>query len=173
MKNIFFETHSTSEDNEKGIASGHLDPPLSERGRKEAENLGLRYEGSNISKVYTSDLKRSYETAEIAFSSSMIEIIKDSRLREWNYGKFNGYSALEIEKMKLSHINSPFPGGESLVEAIKRIASFIESLPDEELLIIGHRAVFYALEHLTSEISLKGLLTLKWSWQPGWKYLVE
>lgn len=37
---IVFETHSTSVDNERRIASGWLDPELSETGRQQAQRLG-------------------------------------------------------------------------------------------------------------------------------------
>jgi broad specificity phosphatase PhoE len=110
LKNfIIFESHSTSTDNEKGIASGHLDPPLSEKGRKQAQDLGHRYQRRIIPVVYCSDLQRSIQTAEIAFASKKTPIIQDPRLREWDYGDFNGYPATELEQMKFSHIQQPFP----------------------------------------------------------------
>lgn len=42
---IIFETHSTSFDNEAGIASGHNDVDLSEMGLRQATGLGERYAG--------------------------------------------------------------------------------------------------------------------------------
>lgn len=173
MKNILiFESHSTSLDNKKKITSGHLDPPLSKKGRKQAKDLGLRYKISNISIVYCSDLQRSFETAEIAFRTRDISIIRDYRLREWNYGDFNGHPASEIEEMKPSYISNPFPGGESLSDAVKRISYFVQLLlkKHENILIIGHRAVYYTLEHLFNKISFEDLLMAQWHWQPGWVY---
>lgn len=43
-REIIFESHSTSQDNEQKIASGHLDPSLSITGREQAIALGKRYE---------------------------------------------------------------------------------------------------------------------------------
>lgn len=153
-KIILFEIHATSIDNERKIASGHLDPQLSEKGKKQAQNLGQRYKNSKISTVYCSDLLRSYETAELAFNSRKLPIIKDRRLREWNYGNFNGSPVTEIETMKPSYINKPFPGGESLLEAVERISDFIQKLDISPIMIVGHRAVYYTLENLFNKIPL-------------------
>ena len=67
MNKIIFESHATSIDNEKGIASGWLDPSLSEKGVEQAKELGQRYRAESPRIIYVSDLKRSYETAKIAF----------------------------------------------------------------------------------------------------------
>ena len=170
VNNLIFEAHATSIDNERGIASGHLDAPLSEQGRAQAKELGSRYQDSDISLICCSDLQRSYETAEIAFGSRDIPIIKDQRLREWNYGDFNGRTTVEIAAMKLSHIDKPFPGGESLLDVVARIINFIQLLPKGQILIIGYRAIYYTLEYMINNTSLETLLTTNWQWQPGWIY---
>ena len=45
---IIFETHSTSLDNEAGIASGHNDVDLSEMGLRQAKELAERYVDESI-----------------------------------------------------------------------------------------------------------------------------
>ncbi len=55
---IVFETHSTSEDNELGIASGWRDCRLSERGRIQASELGVRRRDDRVQAVFASDLRR-------------------------------------------------------------------------------------------------------------------
>lgn len=167
---IVFESHSTSIDNEKGIASGYLDSPLSEKGRKQAQDLGLRYQENQFPLVYCSDLQRSVQTAEIAFASKKIPIIQDPRLREWDYGEYNGCPTTELEQMKLSHIRHPFSGGESLLDAYHRICDFLRTITEPRLLIIGHRATYLTLEHLFSNNSFEDLVQAPWCWQPGWEY---
>ena len=49
---IVFETHSLSEDNECGIASGWLPGGLSERGRVLARELGERRVSDGLAAVY-------------------------------------------------------------------------------------------------------------------------
>jgi broad specificity phosphatase PhoE len=172
-KEIIFESHATSIDNEKEIASGHFDPPLSKKGKQQAKELGLRYINSDISKVFCSDLQRSFKTAEVAFRSKSMLMDIDPRLREWNYGDFNGHSVAEIEKMKLSHVYEPFPKGESLLEAMGRISDFLQTTREKRIFIIGHRAVYYTLQHLSSQISFEDLLSANWRWQEGWRYQIN
>jgi broad specificity phosphatase PhoE len=167
---VIFESHATSTDNEKGIASGCLDPCLSEMGKTQAQDLGWYYQAENIPIIYCSDLQRSFRTAEIAFPSKKIPIIQDARLREWDYGKFNGYPTSELEPMKVAHIRHPFPGGESLLDVHKRMCDFLETLTEPEVLIIGHRATYYSLEHVSKGISFEKVLRAAWHWQRARKY---
>jgi 2,3-bisphosphoglycerate-dependent phosphoglycerate mutase len=86
---IVFETHSISNDNERGIATGWFDGRLSEDGLRLAEELGVRRRHDNVAAVFTSDLRRAVETVEIAFAGSGLPIHGDWRLRECNYGRLN------------------------------------------------------------------------------------
>lgn len=88
MITIIFESHATSLDNERGLASGHVDVALSEAGEQQARELGERYSGERIDLVSCSDLQRAYRTAEIAFTDRRIPILRDRRLRECDYGDF-------------------------------------------------------------------------------------
>src|SRR5258708_36854624 len=90
---IVFETHSTSEDNERGIATGWLPGRLSPLGREQAAELGRRRHADGIAAVFCSDLARAAETASIAFAGSGIPILADWRLRECDYGELNGSPA--------------------------------------------------------------------------------
>jgi 2,3-bisphosphoglycerate-dependent phosphoglycerate mutase len=63
---IVFETHALSEDNERGIATGWLPGRLCVRGRANAAEMGRRRRNDGIGAVFTSDLRRAAETAEIA-----------------------------------------------------------------------------------------------------------
>jgi broad specificity phosphatase PhoE len=82
---LVYETHSISEDNERGIATGWCDGKLSPRGRSLAVELGARHRADGTAFVYSSDLGRAVETAEIAFGGSRIPVRYDERLRECSY----------------------------------------------------------------------------------------
>ncbi|MDI5938350.1 histidine phosphatase family protein, partial [Micromonospora sp. DH15] len=83
---IVFETHSWSEDNDRGVATGWLPGRLSARGRALAAELGDRRRHDGIAAVFTSDLRRAVETAEVAFGGTGIPVLYDWRLRECDYG---------------------------------------------------------------------------------------
>jgi broad specificity phosphatase PhoE len=78
---IVFETHSTTEDNEHGIATGWLPGRLSELGRQQATELGGRRGADGIAAVFSSDLARSVETVTVAFAGSAVPVLLDWRLR--------------------------------------------------------------------------------------------
>ena len=65
---IVYETHSVTEDNERGIATGWRPGRLSARGRELAAELGRRRCDDGLAAVFSSDLARAAETAAIAFA---------------------------------------------------------------------------------------------------------
>lgn len=175
MITIIFESHATSFDNEKHLSSGHFDVGLSPLGEKQAKELGQRYQNEQFDAIFCSDLQRSYKTAEIAFGNRF-PIIKDSRLRECDYGDLTQHPSDEVEPLKVDHIVEPFPNGESYEDCLKRMKDFLDELRqkyhgrDINVLIIGHRATQYGFEHWINGVDLKTLVTTPFKWQPGWVY---
>jgi 2,3-bisphosphoglycerate-dependent phosphoglycerate mutase len=170
---ILFETHSTSVDNEAQVASGHRDVDLSPRGEMQAASLGQRRTNDGIEVVYVSDLRRSWRTAEIAFQHTHLAIVRDSRLRECDYGALTGHPVDEIAAARPGAVFSPFPGGESYADATRRVAQWLDEVRHERftrILVIGHRATHYALEHLIQDVPLEIVVSVPLQWRPGWTY---
>ena len=174
---IVFETHSTTQDNENGIATGWLPGRLSSLGRDQAAELGARRRADGIAAVFSSDLARSVETAGIAFGGSAIPVLLDWRLRECDYGQLNGSLAAELHAHRAEHIDMPYPDGESWRQAAARMASFAADLSPrwsgQRVLVIGHVATRWGLEHLLLGTPLEDLAVRDFGWQPGWEYTVE
>ncbi len=169
---LIFETHSTSVDNEAGLASGWHDCPLSVTGETQARELGERYR--EIGRVLCSDLQRSYRTAEIAFAGRDVTIVRDRRLRECDYGEYTRYPADKLNEIRAQHLDCPFPAGESYVQAVQRSLDVIDELQAQTagaLLVVGHRVTFYAIEQEFRGVTLAEAIAAPWSWQPGWTYL--
>lgn len=171
---IVFETHSTTEDNQNGLATGWLPGRLSALGREQAAALGARRRGDGIAAVFSSDLARSVETARIAFGGSAIPVLLDWRLRECDYGQLNGSPAAELHAHRGEYVDMPYPGGESWRQAAARVASFVADLPmrwsGQRVLVIGHVATRWGFEHLLLGTPLKDLAVRDFGWQPGWEY---
>jgi broad specificity phosphatase PhoE len=171
---LVFETHATSLDNEAGLASGWFDVALSRTGEEQARMLGARRRDDDLALVYCSDLSRSFRTAEIAFGDRSLPIVRDARLRECDYGDLTRHASSAIEQRRLRHLTDPFPNGESYQQVVDRVAGWLEEamrqLDGGTALIVGHRATFYALEHLLNGVTLRDAMTSPWSWQPGWTY---
>jgi broad specificity phosphatase PhoE len=113
---IYLARHGETAWSRTGQHTGLTDLPLTERGEKEACELGKRLTGVAFGKVFSSPLQRAARTCEIAGFGAMAE--KDADLVEWNYGKYEGRSTVEI------HVESPdwqlfrdgCPGGETSVQ---------------------------------------------------------
>jgi 2,3-bisphosphoglycerate-dependent phosphoglycerate mutase len=171
---VVFETHSTSVDNERGIGTGWLEGALSATGRGQAEELGERRRDDGLATVFTSDLHRAVETAGIAFAGSAIPIDRDRRLRECNYGSMNGRPRAELDDQRARRLDDPWPGGESWRQAVGRVAGFLEELrrsrDGQRVLIIGHVATRWALDHVVLGIPLEELVEAPFAWREGWEY---
>jgi 2,3-bisphosphoglycerate-dependent phosphoglycerate mutase len=174
---VVFETHSLSVDNECGIATGWLQGRLSDEGRRLAKELGARRRDDGISEVFTSDLRRAVETAEIAFAGSAIPIHRDARLRECNYGVMNGMPVSTLVSERPLRVERAFPGGESWGQAVDRVGLFLEELAErndgQRVLLIGHVATRWALDHFVNRISLRDLVDAPFDWREGWVYLLD
>lgn len=169
---IYFTSHSTSYDNEAKLASGWKDDELSELGIKQSEELGERFKNIKLDLICCSDLKRAVDTVQIAFEGK-IPVIIDKRLRELNYGDFNGKPSEIVGPMKFNAIKIPFPNGESYEQAMERVHDFYNELKekyfDKTILVVGHRATQYGLDTLIGK-TLEECLAVPFKWQPFWEY---
>ena len=177
MVTIIFEAHSTTIDNEKHIASGWHDVGLSELGVKQSKELGERYKADHFDAIFVSDLKRAVTTVRIAFGERGWPIVRDKRLRECDYGDLTGHPSSEVDPEKPKRIAIPFPKGESYEQTSVRMKSFLQDLfkkyDGKKIMIIGHRATQYGLEHLILGKPLAQVIPAPWKWQPGWTYMLE
>jgi 2,3-bisphosphoglycerate-dependent phosphoglycerate mutase len=168
---VIFETHSTTEDNENGIATGWNAGRLSSTGREQARQLGARRRNDGLSAIFTSDLERALETVRIAFAGVDVPVLHDWRLRECNYGLMNGTPASGLRRD--DHVGVPYPSGESWREAISRVGGFLQDLDrwnERRLLVIGHTATRWALDHFVNGRPIEELVSAPFSWQEGWEY---
>ena len=174
---VVFETHSTSVDNELGIATGWNEGALSETGRQQARELGARRRDDGIATVFTSDLRRAVETAELAFRGSPLPVVQEPRLRECNYGSQNGMPRALLDAERRLRLDTPYPGGESWREAVNRVAGFLRALPGSHdglrVLVIGHVATRWALDHVADGVPLDTLISAPFEWREGWEYTLH
>lgn len=177
MTTIVFETHALSEDNERGVASGWAHSRLSEPGRRLARELGERRRHDGIAAVFSSDLHRAVETATIAFPSGDPPVLLDWRLRECDYGDRNGGPVHTHMRDRARHLDDPYPGGESWRQATTRVARWLDDLTlrwnGARVLVIGHVATRWALDHRLGGVPLETLVAADFAWQEGWEYRVS
>lgn len=171
---IVFETHSTTEDNETGFATGWLPGRLSAAGCRQAREIGNRRREDGLAAVFTSDLSRAIETSDVAFEGTAIPMFRDWRLRECNYGDWNGAPGPQVHGNRSAWIDRPYPGGESWRQATERVARAIADIrglfDGKRVLVIGHIATRWGLEHVVHGRSVEDLAAETFQWQEGWEY---
>lgn len=97
---LIFVRHAESEANAEGRLQGHVDFPLSARGRLQAESLFVHFhkKGPEPTHVYSSPLKRTAETAQIVSRRWPLKIKYSDDLKEFDIGVFSGLTWEEIFK---------------------------------------------------------------------------
>jgi len=110
---IYLARHGETAWSLTGQHTGTTDIPLTERGERNAKQLGGRLRGLPVAKVFTSPLVRAARTCELAGFGAAAEV--DPDLREWNYGAYEGRRTAEIQKEKPDWqlFRDGCPGGES------------------------------------------------------------
>lgn len=177
MIKITYFVHGTTTDNEKHVSSGWYDVELSELGIKQSKELRDKTKDKKFDVVFCSDLKRAHKSAKLTWEETY-EIIPDKRLRECNYGDFNGKSSDIVEPMQERMITERFPNGESYEDVKARIADFLEFLKQnydgKSVAIVAHKAPQLALDVLLKNKTWEQAFAEDWrknhSWQPGWEY---
>jgi probable phosphoglycerate mutase len=110
---IYLARHGETAWSRTAQHTGLTDLPLTERGEDEARELGKRLRSIAFAKVFSSPLQRAARTCDISGFGAVAE--KDADLVEWNYGKYEGRTTIEI------HADAPAwqlfrdgcPGGET------------------------------------------------------------
>lgn len=173
---VVYETHSTTTDNEAGIATGWLPGELSATGRRQAAELGERRRGDGIDAVFVSDLRRAVETAEIAFAGTALPVRQDVRLRECDYGELNGHPMSAVAPLRRHHLDERFMGGQSYREILATTDGFLRDLAatwdGARVLLIAHHATRWALDCLLAGAEPEAALDAPARWRPGWHYVI-
>jgi 2,3-bisphosphoglycerate-dependent phosphoglycerate mutase len=171
---IHFETHATTVDNERWIATGWGETRLSAAGRRQAVELGDRLAGEEIAAVLCSDLAHAADSARIAVGARGLRVLHDWRLRECDYGELAGGPIAEIEQVRTEHLYEPFPGGESYADVVARVRSCLRDLgprfAERRVAVIGHQGTKLALDHVLEGTPLPEVVAMPFRWRPGWVY---
>jgi broad specificity phosphatase PhoE len=177
---ITYFVHGTTTDNEAHISSGWSDVELSPLGEQQSRELTAQVADKQFDVVFTSDLKRAIRSAEIAWGDTY-PLVHDGRLRECNYGDYNGKSSDVVEPLQEQSIATPMPNGESYDDVKERIGSFLVDLKQnydgKHVAIVGHKAPQLALDVLLKGMTWEEAFATDWrkrkAWQPGWEYIVK
>ena len=135
--NVLLARHGQTNDNLEPIrAQGFRDTPLNDEGRRQARELAERVSRCGIVSLWSSDLSRARETAEIVGDRLGLEPQLDPRLREGNRGRWEGHRFVDIQReepelyaaWRRAGADFRFPGGESLREQLERVSAAVSDI---------------------------------------------
>lgn len=179
MVTITYFVHGTTTDNETDRATGTLPGELSELGIEQSKKLPEIVKDKKFDVVFCSDLQRAIDSAELAFKGTY-PIIQDKRLREADYGDFNG-GPHSFKEHLTDYVDKPFPGGGSYKDVEDDIRSFCDYLKEnydgKHVAIVAHQAPQLALDVVLRGRTWDQAIAEDWrkrkAWQPGWAYTIK
>jgi probable phosphoglycerate mutase len=139
---VYLARHGETAWSLTGQHTGLTDLPLTERGERNARQLGERLRGLRFARVFASPLQRAARTCELAGFGAVAEV--DGDLVEWNYGEYEGRRTAEIraERPDWQLFRDGCPGGESPAQVgarADRVVSRVRAVRGDVLLFSsGH-----------------------------------
>jgi broad specificity phosphatase PhoE len=150
MAEIWLIRHGQTDWNLEGRLQGQLDVPLNITGLNQVRELADQLAEKKFYALYSSDLMRARQTAEIIAGRLNLPITFDPRLREISQGQFEGMLfsdvMLKFEKAMTDRSRNPvhsrMPGGESLAELAARFKEALDEIacvhPIQPVLVVAH-----------------------------------
>jgi 2,3-bisphosphoglycerate-dependent phosphoglycerate mutase len=145
--------HGETEWNRIGRQQGHQDSPLTPLGRQQAQAMADALVGRSVQAIYSSDLGRARETADIIAGRLGLPVCTDVRLRERNLGILEGHTMASFAEehptdaraLKSGDPDYVIPGGESARQRSVRNIGFVDSISQAHaggtVLIVAHGGV--------------------------------
>lgn len=151
---IISTRHGQTEYNARDMILGVTDIELNEKGLKQAEGIAeeLFSRGIKIDLIVSSPMKRAYKTAQITSEKTGAALITDERLREWDYGEYEGKhrSAEGFAENKRNFAVKMGESGESLLQLAHRVYSVLDEIKekhsDKTVLIVSHGGICRVIE---------------------------
>ena len=135
MTRLLLVRHGETDWNAAGRLQGQTDRPLSDFGRRQARRLADELATEDFEAVYSSDLARARETAEIVGARLRLPVTLDPDLREKDWGTWEGLTAVERDRVEFVG-ESTEAHQERMLRALRRIS---ECHPDgRSVLVVTH-----------------------------------
>ena len=148
MTTLILVRHGETDWNAQQRFQGHADPSLNDAGRRQARELADELATAGIDAIYTSDLLRARETAEIIGTRVGLPVEPLASLREIDVGEWQGLTHTEIDERFPGKLDSWRDGetgwtqGETYDQLTERIVAALRAIAarhhDETVLVVGH-----------------------------------
>jgi len=171
---IYFIRHGESESNLIHQFAGSLDMSLTERGREQAAATAAFLKDVPFTAVYSSDLKRAYDTAQAVAKPRGMSVIGDQRLREIYAGDWEGRSYDDLDHEFADSYGvwrtqiglAQCPNGESVAQLQDRVNRCVQDIvqnhPNQYVCIATHATPIRVMECLLTNTPLEQMHTIPW-----------
>ena len=170
--NYFILRHGEAIFNREGIVSSWPEKeknPLTEKGRKEVRGIIAKLKKDKIDLIFSSDVLRCKETAQMIAKELGLKINFDKRIREIDMGILNGKSVKEWNdyfKNRAEKFTKRAPGAENRRDIKKRLMDFIKDInkkyKNKNILIVSHEDILIILQGVVKRFSEKEMIRDKW-----------
>ena len=149
---IYIVRHGETAWNHLGKIMGRCDEPLNDNGIRQAYEVKKQIDKIHLDLIICSPLIRAIQTAEIINEDRKLEIIKDERIIERDYGEFDGQNknSMDYQDVWNYYLNKQFEKAENIKVFFDRIYSFLDDIkkkyPDKDILLVCHGGVSMAVE---------------------------
>jgi broad specificity phosphatase PhoE len=151
MTRLLLVRHGETDWNADGRLQGQTDRPLSEFGRQQARRLADELAAEDLEAIYSSDLARARETAEIVGARVGLPVMLDRGLREKDWGTWEGLTAVERDRVEFAG-ESTEAHQERILRALQRIS---ERHPgDGSVLVVTHGGSMRRVQTATMGMAL-------------------
>lgn len=173
MTKLILIRHGETEWNATGRIQGHKPVSLNDRGHQQAQAVALRLQHEPFDALYSSDLKRTLQTAQAIANLTHHTIHTDVRLREWDLGVLAGLTRPEAESQhpeayaiyNRQIVEDAIPNGESIRNRYTRVTTCLEehahNHPNQTLVIITHGGPLGDCYRRATHLSFEKPLTAK------------
>jgi 2,3-bisphosphoglycerate-dependent phosphoglycerate mutase len=156
--------HGETDWNREHRFQGQADPPLNDAGREQARELADRLSGEDIAAIYTSDLLRARETAEILAAALNADVVALRELREIDVGSWQGLTWPEIEERlpdgaaRWHQDGHGWDSGETYEQLGARIVAALGEIasnhPRQRVLVVAHGGTVRATRAFVEGVSV-------------------
>ena len=157
---LYVTRHGETEWNAADRVSGITDIALAPAGLQQAEQLAEQCAAAgDIDRIIASPMQRAQMTAQAVSRRIGIPVQTDERLREWNYGTFEGQSRLTpgFSEAKAAW-GCKMPGGESVFQIVQRAYNVIDDVktlyPEENILLVCHGGICRVIDSYFHDMTL-------------------
>jgi len=163
LTTILLARHGETDWNREGRFQGWADPPLNATGRAQAVDLSVQLMAEELAAVYSSPLRRAYETAEVVAASRGLEPVTVDALREVDVGSWSGLSRAEIEQRfpeqyaRWLDYGRGWEDGETYEQMVDRVVEALQELAEardgERILAVTHGGPMRAASAFADRVS--------------------